>query len=830
MTTMPDPGTHDEHHILTLLQVEMLQSEKRFQATFEQAAVGMAHASLDGNFLQVNQKLCDIVGYTRSELLLLTFQAITYPADLKTDLAYVEQLLSGERSTYAMEKRYIRANGSLVWINLTVSLVRDQDGNPLYFISVVEDIDERKRVEEALQRERQALKRLTDNAPDIIVRLDRSLRHMYINPAITAATGMLPAEIIGKTAEELAFPKEQLTLWNAALKQVLSTGVSSSLEFSYLSPTGLRWYQVHLTPERNAQDDIISVLLIAHDITDLKQTQAALLQSEARARRLIDSNVISVIIADVNGLVEANDAFLQLIGYTHEDFQAGKIDWQALTPAEYLSRDEHCLQELRERGTCTPFEKEYVRRNGERVAVLTGAAVVQTQPLQWVCFILDITERQQQERRLQRALDGLLTVAEVLVMRDEQSDDHEQSPPSYAEVARRVLDAICQVLACEGAVMIKLLPASDIIDTLIMRGFDGSIKQTITECVHGQPLSSRFEKANLIEQLRVGEVITLNVSQEAYHERQPHASLHTAILVPMHLGTELVGLLTLYPHDEHVTYTREERALALAIAKLAALLIERERLQLGREEAWMHVWATQEVMQQMDDFLGMTSHELKTPLTSMQGNLQLAKRQLVHLNIPDSKGAQLLTQLLDRAERQLKVQNRLINDLLDVSRIHANRLELSPVSVDLAKLVRDVVEDQRNLVPTRLFHFESMPSEIPVCADAERIGQVVNNYLSNALKYSEASRPVTICVTQTGAMARVEVTDGGPGLTPEQQEQIWQRFYRAPGIDVKSGSGVGLGLGLHICRSIIERQGGQVGVDSTPGHGSTFWFTLPIAL
>jgi two-component system sensor histidine kinase UhpB len=144
MATIPDPSAHDGHRALALLQDEVRQSEQRFQATFEQAAVGMAHVSPDGHFLQVNQKLCDIVGYICAELLMRTF-----PADLEADLAYVEQLLAGERPTYAMEKRYIRANGSLVWINLTVSLVRDQEGTPQYFISVIEDIDERKRVEEA---------------------------------------------------------------------------------------------------------------------------------------------------------------------------------------------------------------------------------------------------------------------------------------------------------------------------------------------------------------------------------------------------------------------------------------------------------------------------------------------------------------------------------------------------------------------------------------------------------------------------------------------------------------------------------------------------------
>jgi PAS domain S-box-containing protein len=128
------------------------ESEERFRATFEQAAVGIAHVGLDGSWLRVNQRLCDIVGYSREELLEKTFQEITHPEDLETDLAYVRQMLSSEIPTYSREKRYIRKNDALIWINLTVSLMHEPSGEPKYFISVVEDITERKRAEEELKQ------------------------------------------------------------------------------------------------------------------------------------------------------------------------------------------------------------------------------------------------------------------------------------------------------------------------------------------------------------------------------------------------------------------------------------------------------------------------------------------------------------------------------------------------------------------------------------------------------------------------------------------------------------------------------------------------------
>ena len=127
------------------------QSEERFRATFEQAAVGIAHVAPDGRWLRVNQKLCDSIGYTREELLERTFQDITYPADRDVDLEYIQPMLAGEIQMFSIEKRYIRKDGSLVWINLTKSLVRESSGEPKYFIAVIENINQRKAVENEIR-------------------------------------------------------------------------------------------------------------------------------------------------------------------------------------------------------------------------------------------------------------------------------------------------------------------------------------------------------------------------------------------------------------------------------------------------------------------------------------------------------------------------------------------------------------------------------------------------------------------------------------------------------------------------------------------------------
>lgn len=138
------------------------ESETRFRATFEQAAVGIAHVAPDGRWLRVNHKLCDIVGYSPEEMLRQSFQEITHPEDLDGDLSQMQRLLTGEIDTYTLDKRYIRKGGQPIWINLTVSLVRDTDGAPAYFISVIEDIQRRKDSETEVRRLNAELERRVD--------------------------------------------------------------------------------------------------------------------------------------------------------------------------------------------------------------------------------------------------------------------------------------------------------------------------------------------------------------------------------------------------------------------------------------------------------------------------------------------------------------------------------------------------------------------------------------------------------------------------------------------------------------------------------------------
>ncbi len=276
----------------------------------------------------------------------------------------------------------------------------------------------------------------------------------------------------------------------------------------------------------------------------------------------------------------------------------------------------------------------------------------------------------------------------------------------------------------------------------------------------------------------------------------------------------------------------------LVLMRQGVVWLEQAQVRHEREAARASEQVLRETNQQLELFLGIASHELKTPLTSIIMGMQILQRRVQQLRrslagrAPDAAPqVEAMQPLVETTLQQGGRLNRLVLELLDTSRIQAGRFELHLHPADLSAIVRTAVQEQRLAAPERtiLLHL-LVEGAVPVSADPERLGQVVTNYLSNALRYSDEAQAVEVGVQVEGGQGRVWVRDQGPGIPEDKQKRLWERFHRVPGIQVQSGSGVGLGIGLYLSKTIIEQHGGQVGVQSAPGAGSTFWFTLPLAV
>jgi PAS domain S-box-containing protein len=267
----------------------------------------------------------------------------------------------------------------------------------------------------------------------------------------------------------------------------------------------------------------------------------------------------------------------------------------------------------------------------------------------------------------------------------------------------------------------------------------------------------------------------------------------------------------------------------------------RKRLEREREEARARELATREVNQRLDEFFAIAAHDIRNPVTTVYTSVQLMQRRLKRLRAELTRGTDTLVAAIEALESSLSAArtdverlNRLVDRLFDIAQARAGKLELALAPCDLAAITREQVAAQRAAAPERPIAL-ALPAErpVPVLGDADRLGEVLANYLTNAHKYSPAARPITVRLEVSGERAVVSVRDEGPGLPPEKRLLVWEMFQRAP--DASTLSAVesqesGLGLGLHICKRLIEAHpGGEVGVESEVGAGSTFWFSLPLA-
>jgi PAS domain S-box-containing protein len=284
---------------------EMLrESEERFRGTFDQAAVGIAHVAPDGRWLRVNRRLCDIVGYSEQELRARTFQDITHPDDLDKDLGHVRDMLDGKIQTYSMEKRYLRKDGSVVWVDLTVSLVREPSGRPKYFISVVQDIEVRKRAESALRESEERFSNAFEHAPIAMAVVALDGRTLRVNHAMCQMFGYGREEMLAMRPWDVTNPEDMLTTVEQLQRMVLGETDSWLLENRYRHKLGHEvWGLSNTSIVRGEDGTPLYVISQVQNITERRHAE----QMQRRHERA--TATVNNILRAINTHLDAKVAF-----------------------------------------------------------------------------------------------------------------------------------------------------------------------------------------------------------------------------------------------------------------------------------------------------------------------------------------------------------------------------------------------------------------------------------------------------------------------------------------------------------------------------------------
>jgi PAS domain S-box-containing protein len=500
-----------------------------------------------------------------------------------------------------------------------------------------------------------------------------------------------------------------------------------------------------------------------------------LAEREAKIRRLVDANIVGIFSWDMEGLIlEANDAFLRMVGYTREDVVSGRLRWTELTPPEWREIDEQqLLPAMRMSGHLPPFEKEYFRKDGSRVPVLIGVAAFQQGQSQGVAFALDLTERKRGEKALRAREAQIRRLVDANII-----------GVYVADLDGRIFEANDAFLRIVGYRREDLSSGRMHVMDMTPPEWRERTGRTMAEIKLGktvQPYEKEYFRAD-------GSRVPVLVGSTPFEE----SNLGVA------LGVVFVIDLT-------------ERKQVEAAARDS----EQRYREVEMELAHANRVAT------MGQLTASIAHEVNQPIAATVTNAQAALRWL-DARTPDLEEArQALARIVKDGNRAGDVVSR-IRGLVSKAPPRKDRLQINGAIREVIELTR--VEAMRKSVSVQLELAEGLPT-----IEGDRVGlqQVMLNLIVNAVEamsgVPEGPRDLLVTSGTAGAdRVLVAVRDSGPGLTPAALERLFDAFYTT--------KPTGLGLGLSICRSIIEAHDGRLWASANEPRGAIFQFTVPACL
>jgi PAS domain S-box-containing protein len=520
-------------------------------------------------------------------------------------------------------------------------------------------------------------------------------------------------------------------------------------------------------PVKDAAGQVTGILVDVADVTDrvraeqalrereaaLRDREAALSQSEARFRQLIEAAPVGVALSEPDGsILLANDALLALLGYSRAEIEQEPLDWHRFTPPEHLHRDMAHIEALRRGEFPPPFEKEFIRRDGARVAALIVARFLPGEGERMVAYAIDITDRRRAEAALRKTEQRLGRIFETNLL-----------GVLYFDIEGGVQDANDEFLRIVG--------------------YDrGDLREGLIDWARMTPPEFKAQDARAVGELR-------RKRAHAPIEKQYFRKDGSRVWV-------LVGS-AMVEGDSGVGFVLDLSGLKAADAAL------------------------RDADRRKDEFLATLAHELRNPLAPIRNAVHLLQTE------PPRPAAQAAHEII---ARQVRHMVRLVDDLLDVSRITLGQVSLQHEQLTLGQVVRDALDAVGPLIEESGHELEvRLPAEpLRLEGDATRLSQVFQNLLNNACKYTPRGGRITLRAEGSESEAVVSVRDTGVGVPKEMHERVFELFTRTNPIeDIKTS---GLGIGLALSKQLVGLHGGRIELESAgAGQGSEFRVTLPLS-
>jgi len=540
--------------------------------------------------------------------------------------------------------------------------------------------------------------------------------------------------------------------------------------------------------------------------TIIDQTETKLAEEKsAKLAAIVESSDDAIIGKTLDGAITSwNPAAEHLLGYTEKDVIGKHIT--ILIPEDRLEEEDLILERVRNNKKVEHYVTFRVTKAGLEIPVSISVSPIRDvngKVIGAAKIIRNNAHQKETEARLLRYAENLEVLNVLGKVISEKMD--------VSDILQKVTDATTRLIgAAFGAFFYNNV--SEAGESYMLFALSGAPREAFER--FGIPRNTAlFHPTFTGEGIVRADDIT---KDPRYGKNSPffgmpegHLQVTSYLAVPVisKSGAVIGGLF--YGHPEPGKFTREHEQLIFGVATQAAIALDNTKLY---EEI-------RKLNDKKEEFIGLASHELKTPVTSLSGYLQILNRTL-----PDTDRNK---PFLQKALLQVKKLSELISDLLDVSKIETGQLPLSFSDFNITQIVQETIELIQYSTKTHQIILQQPEQEILISADKQRVEQVIVNLLSNAIKYSPREKLVNVTISAMPDKVKVAVQDYGMGIQKEHQERIFSRFYR---VEELASHISGLGIGLYISKEIITRHHGKLWLDSEPEKGSTFFFEIPLNL
>ena len=532
-----------------------------------------------------------------------------------------------------------------------------------------------------------------------------------------------------------------------------------------------------------------------------ERVEHALRVNEAQLRAIFTSALDAIVVADDDGrYLDCNPAAEELFGVPRDELLGRSV--RDFAPASAAADVDGAWRDFLRKGTATGTFRLLRPDGGERDVEFSATADVM--PGRHVSVLRDVTARREAVDELRRRERESTMIAELTQRMNARLD--------LDEILRSVCESARELCGADGATIALPEPGNPDAMTLRQRVAGNVVPMPSQRIERGRGLGGRAMATG--RPVRTDDYAHDPAITDEYQAVADQLGSRSVMVVPIRVDDRVDGLLYV-ANTSRRPFSDLDEAVLLRLADHAAFAIRNARL-LAREQAALA--QSEAANRSKDDFLATLSHELRTPLTSMLGWVRMLRGARLD--------AEQAARALETIERNTRVQAKLIDDLLDVSRIVAGKIKLEQQRVDASTVVGDAVESLRREAELNGVALEVvLARDLTVIGDGVRLQQVVANLLSNAIKFTPAGGRIGVTLERASAAARLTVRDTGVGIAPELLPHIFDRFLQGDASRTR-GRG-GLGLGLAIVRHLVELHGGTISAASDgPGHGSTFTVTL----